>query len=48
MWQQHKRLTNDNVLDELCDTIEDDTKVEAEANVDEPFKEYVKQVEVKL
>ena len=35
------------VQDELCDTIKDDMEVETEANVYEPFEEYVKQVEVK-
>jgi hypothetical protein len=34
--------------DELYDTIKDDIEVETEANVYEPFDEYVKQVEMKL
>ena len=42
-----KRLTTDDVQDELCDTIKDDMEVETEANVYEPFDEYVKQVEMK-
>jgi len=39
-------LTTDDIQDE-CDTIKDVMEVETEAKVDEPFKEYVKQVEVK-
>ena len=39
-------MPND-VHDELCDTIKDDMEVETEANVYEPFYEYVKQVEMK-
>jgi hypothetical protein len=30
-----------------CDTIKDDMEDETEANVEDPFEEYVKQVEVK-
>ena len=39
-------LTTDDIQDE-CDTIKDVMEVETEATVDEPFEEYVKQVEVK-
>ena len=39
-------LTTDDIEDE-CDTIKDVMEVETEATVDEPFEEYVKQVEVK-
>ena len=42
----HKN-SNDKKKDELCDTIKDDMEVETEANVYEPFDEYVKQVEMK-
>ena len=34
-------------MDELCDTIKDDMKVQSEANLFEPFEEFVKQVGVK-
>ena len=34
-------------MDELCDTIKDDMKVQSEANLYEPFEEFVKQVGVK-
>ena len=34
--------------EEECDTIEDDLEVETEADVYEPFEQYVKQAEVKL
>ena len=34
-------------MDELCDTIKDDMKVQSEANLYEPFKEFPKQVGVK-
>ena len=37
----------DNVKDELCDMIKDDMKVWTEANVYEPFGEFVKKVYVK-
>jgi hypothetical protein len=44
---KHERLKTDDVEDELCDTIKDDMEVETEANVHEPFDEYVKQEEFK-
>ena len=37
-------MTDDDVRDELCDTIKDDVKDQTEANVYEPFEEFVKQV----
>ena len=40
-------LKTDYVQDEHCDTIKDDMELETEANVYEPFDEYVKQVEMK-
>ena len=40
-------ITTDDVQDKLCDTIKNDMEVETEANVYEPFDEYVKQVEMK-
>ena len=33
-------------MDELCDTIKNDMKVQSEANLYEPFEEFVKQVGV--
>ena len=35
---------NDDVKDKFCDTIKDDMNVQTEANVFEPFGEFVKQV----
>ena len=37
----------DDVMDELCDTIKDDMKVQSEANLFEPFEKFVQQVGVK-
>ena len=37
----------DDVMEELCDKIKDDIKVQSEANLFEPFEEFVKQVGVK-
>ena len=38
------RLMTDNVKEKVCDTIKDDMNVQTEANVYEPFGEFVKQV----